>query len=1072
MLTTGRCRAVSGWLLVLLALTSPVQASEGNVRFTHLTLDDGLSQANVESVLQDRRGFIWLATEDGLNRYDGRTIRVYKHDSQDPTSLAHSWVRALLEGADGSLWIGSDGGLDRWRPATDDFEHVLDEGSTLDSRVRALAEDSDGNLWIGTEAGLFRRAPSGEVTPFRHDASDPTTIPDDRINALYEAQDGALWVATTTGGLARLDRASGAFDSFRHDPGDAGSLPADDVRAVLERSDGSLWVATNGGGVAKLDGRRFDRFPLPRSASGGAATVVRALLEDHRDQLWIASDGGLHRLVSEDARTFLTFRHDPADDRSLSNDRTRTLMQDAGGVVWVGTQTGGASRFNPEIGYFPHYRKSGDGGLGLTSNTTASFWEQDEHTVWVGTLGGGINVLDLESQSVRHVRKGTDARSLSDDRVMALEGDGQGGLWVGTFGGGLDHIDLSSGQVTRHPHDPSDPTSLSATGVMSLAVARDGTLWVGTFGGGLNRMSSEGTFTAFLPSDAPDSLSGDKITTLVEGDDGILWVGTRFSGLNRFDPATGQATSFRHDAEDPSTLSSNVVTSLHMDEDGDLWIGTEEGLHRWSSEAQASLTPRFDRWSEPDGLPNARVWGIEQDQQGDVWISTNRGLARLTPASGRIRTYDEARGLQSDEFNFGASHVGASGRLYFGGIDGFNAFRPEDIRDNTHVPPVIFTSLRKMNQLVSLDRPLWEIDELDLDYRDYVVSVGFAALDYTAPHLNRYEYKLDGLHEEWIALEDTTRATFAKLSPGSYTLRIRASNNEGVWNEDGATLRMNVHPPFWRSSWAFLFYGIVSLAALALYARAQSRKLRREESYSRQLEAKVRERTQELEEATVSDPLTGLKNRRYLMTTVAEELASIDRYNSSLEPGQMPRNLLFLMVDLDGLKQVNDSFGHASGDRAIVQMRGILEGACRQTDTVIRMGGDEFLVVGRDVNRDMAETLAERVRTSVETAAFDLGEHGTTSLSCSIGFAFYPFVGDAPERVTGDQVVTIADKALYVAKTSGRNAWVGIHGTALTLGEDLAEALQSGLESLVAREALAVGSSVQENELVWGQEGA
>ena len=1067
-------------LLALAPLLLPDSAAAGaesarheNVRFSRLTLEEGLSQTNVSSVVQDELGFVWLGTEDGLNRYDGRNVRVYTHSNREPDSLGHSWVSSLLISRRGELLVGtSGGGLDRWRPATDDFEHLTAGDDSLGRQVRALLEDARGNLWIGTETGLIRRSEDGTTRLFKHDPRDPGSLPGDTINVLFEDRDGALWVGATTGGLGRLDSGRETFIRFRNDPLDPTSLPHDDVRAITQRRDGSLWVGTYGGGAAKYRSASasFVRFQSDDGRSDSLShDRVRALLEDSREDFWLATDDGLNRLLDEEDGSFQVLRNDPSDSRSLSSDRVRTLFQDRGGVVWVGTQTGGVSWFNPEIGYFPHYRRSSDSAFELSDNTITSFLEEDGNTLWVGTMGGGLNTVDLLSGEASHYRKGESRSSLSDDRIMALETGSGTTLWIGTFGGGLNRLDKATGEVQRYQHDPARPGALSASGIMSLHRDRDGRLWVGTFRGGLDRLESDGSFTVFPAGDEPGELSDDSVTVITEGDDDILWLGTRLGGLNRFDRATGRAVSYRHDARDLSSLASDLVSSLHLDSRGDLWIGTDEGLHRWSAADRRAGLPRFDKRTEGEGVLEGRIWGILEDTQHDLWISTDRGLARLGLDDGQLRLYDSSRGLQSNEFNFGAYHVGASGRLYFGGVNGFNAFRPEDIRHNRHVPPVVLTSLRKLNQPITLGSPIWEIDQLDLGHRDYVVSIGFAALDYTAPQLNRYQYMLEGLEDEWVSLDDP-RATFARLSPGNYTLRLRASNNEGTWNEQGATLRMRVRPPLWRSSGAFVLYGLAGLALLFLYARAQALKLRREASYSRQLEDKVRERTQELEEATLTDALTGLKNRRYLMTRVADELREIDRVNAERAPDEPTRNVLFLMIDLDGLKQINDTHGHASGDCVIMQMRGILEGACRQTDTVIRLGGDEFLVVGRDVNRETAEKLAERVRMSVETTQFQLEDGGSTTLSCSIGFAFYPFVDEEPGRVSGDQVVTIADRALYVAKTSGRNAWVGIHGTTKTLREDLGEALQSGLQGLVARDALTVGSSVHEGKLVWGQE--
>jgi diguanylate cyclase (GGDEF)-like protein len=612
---------------------------------------------------------------------------------------------------------------------------------------------------------------------------------------------------------------------------------------------------------------------------------------------------------------------------------------------------------------------------------------------------------------------------------------------------------------------------------MSIYEDREGSLWLGTFEGGLNLFDrARGAFVRYRPGPGnPTSLSSDSVSCITEDRSGMLWLGTLKGGLNRFDRDSGTFTHYLHDPKDPKSLSANDVNAVLEDREGALWIATQNGLNRWDRADRDAHRAVFRRFTQRDGLPNDVIYGILADAQGILWVSTNQGLAKLNPKTGVFRNYNTAHGLQSNEFNFGAYHLGASGRMYFGGINGFNAFYPEWIRDNAHVPPVVLTGFLKLHQPVALPQPVWETEGVEIGYRDYVASFDFAALDYAAPEHNRYAYRLEGFDEDWNELGTLRRATYTNLDAGRYVLRVKASNNDGVWNEDGLSLRVRVVPPPWRTWWAYTLYGLALIGIVRGYTRAQARKLEREAEYSRKLEQEVRERTRELREASLTDSLTGLRNRRYLMTHIREDIAQVDRHYKELasHPGRQPitpPDFMFLMLDMDGLKQLNDTHGHAAGDRALIQMRTLLESAGRQSDIYIRWGGDEFLIVGRHVEREAATMVAERIRQTVEEHDFDVGDGKSVHLTCSIGFAFYPFLPHDPTAVSGDQVLILADRALYLAKTSGRNAWVGMHGTPRTVGEDLIARINRDLEGIARDGELEVLSSVREpRKLVWSR---
>jgi diguanylate cyclase (GGDEF)-like protein len=546
------------------------------------------------------------------------------------------------------------------------------------------------------------------------------------------------------------------------------------------------------------------------------------------------------------------------------------------------------------------------------------------------------------------------------------------------------------------------------------------------------------------------------------------------------DPATGQFRNFRHDPDNPDTISTNSIYSLHEDKRGHLWVGTRGGglnLVIGSPFRQEGL--RFRNFSEREGLPNSTVYGIESDTSGHLWLSTNRGLSRFSPEQQAFRNFRRSHGLQSDEFNFGAHYRSASGELFFGGSRGYNAFVPERLRFNDQAPPVVLTSLLKLNVPVDLGEATGRGEPVRLGHTDDAVTFRFAALDFTDPGANRYSYMLEGFDRGWIDAGDSHQATYTNLPGGRYTFRVRASNSDGQWTEHGLAIPLAVDAPPWLRWWAVVAY--VATFLLLLYAvwSAQQRKIQREAAYARRLAREVELRTAELadrnselehlnlqlHEASITDALTGLGNRRSLRDAVAAALAP--PASEQVDACDAPHFVL-MVIDLDRLKPVNDEFGHEAGDRVLKQVADVLTSLCRGTDHVCRWGGDEFVILCRDGNLAAAATLAERIRGTVAKTIFRVGDGVATRTSCSIGFATFPFVRGAPGKVGWEQVLALSDAALYQAKRE-RNMWVGMAGTPRAAGlDDLVQAVEADLVGLERDGFLAVrrGRSASEDDTI------
>jgi diguanylate cyclase (GGDEF)-like protein len=1051
-------------LALLLGIALPASAQDKPMAFERLSLEQGLSQSSVLSVFQDARGFMWFGTEDGLNRYDGFSFTTYKYDPTDTSSLPNNMVWSIAEDREGDLWIATEGGgVARWDRHSDRFVRFgrpAGGSGGLSMRARTLHVADDGALWIGAkDAGLVRLDPrSGETQHYRNDPSDPASLSHDGVYAIVPDRAGRLWVGTD-GGLNRLDPATGKFVRYLHDSSRSDTLSDNRVRAIFEDRDGRIWVGTFGGGLNRLDTatERFRRFRHdPAQPFSLVHDRVRTILEDNAGRLWIGTDGGLD-LMDRQRSVFQHYTNNPADPAGLADSNVMSLYQDRGGLLWVGTRSGGAHKWNPATWSFGHRTRMASGSLGLGDKMVTSFAEDRTGRIWIGTFGAGLHTMDRQTGEIRRLAGGK-AAGLSD-RVMRVATDQQGLLWVGTMDAGLSRLDPTTGRVTTYRHDPLNPKSLSADGVMTIAFDNAGDLWVGTHGGGLNRFdSSTGTFLRYLhdPKD-PKSLGGEVVTSLLHDKSGALWVGTDGGGLNLFDRKSGGFIRFGHDPSDATSLGSDSVFALYQGSDGRLWLGTR-GAGLAVMESRSGSSASFKHYTRRDGLSNDVVYGIVPDGDGDLWLSTNNGLSCFDPRSGSFRNYDDSHGLQSREFNFGAHYRSASGELFFGGINGLNAFNPQQLATNGHVPQVALTSLLLNNKEVQAAKPLWQTDGIDLGYRDHIMTLEFAALDYAAPQRNRYAHRLEGFESEWVELGNLRRVTYTNLPPGTYRFRVRAANNDGVWNENGLDLPITVEAPPWRRWWAYAGYLLSLGGAVVGFVRVQSRKLEREAEYSRRLESEVEQRTLELAgrnadleaankqlaEASLTDSLTGLRNRRFLFEHVSKDVDLVRRRYLALRDGSAAPtfDLSFVMIDLDHFKVINDTCGHAAGDAVLRGVREVLQSCCRHSDVLIRWGGDEFLLVGRDNDPEQVSVLAERLRSEIEAAAFEIGEGRVARTTCSIGYSCYPLLRTDPELHPWEDVLGLADAALYAAKGK-RNTWVGYLSTQQPLEGPLARTERS-----------------------------
>jgi len=848
--TVGRA-SLSAALLWWLGFVTPAAAAESfPLVLEHLTTADGLPQGTVYATLQDSQGFVWLATEDGLVRYDGHELVRYARLPISRGGLSGNYIYQMVEDAHRDLWIAvKDGGVARWHRDTNSFTVIRhsdeDPQSLASDAVRALVLDARGRLWIGTsDAGIDILEPAtGRIEHLRHDANNPHTLVSDRIQTLTFDRSGTLWAGTEQG-LDRWQPQQQAFTHIRHEKGDPGSLSSNDVSRVIEDRDGFVWVGTFDGGLNHLDrnGRVVESFRHnPHDPDSLADDDVRAVLEDPSGRLWIGTADGLDLLDRASGR-FSHHRHDAGDAESLRDSFIMSLYTDATGLMWIGTRASGVSRWNPRSWELGGYRPAW-----LRNRLVTAFADGPGNKVWVGTLGGGLFLLDPDTDAAVSLDTLTGhSNSAGDSRVMSLLRDRRGNLWIGTMAAGLKKLG-PDGRLQSIPVRPGDPRSLSAPGITTIFETRTGQLWIGTHGGGVNILDPLTGLVRQVPFGA-GAISAASVIAIAEDRNGNLWIGTDGGGLDLVRADGTVVKVFRHDPDNPATLSANMVYALAIDAQDRIWVGTDGGgLVRVVGSANSPDSIHFQTVSRERGLSSDTIYGVVVDA-GHIWLSGTAGLMRYEPEAGALKTFHREHGLQGEEFNSGAYIRLRDGRLCFGGPGGFNLFDPSRLTQTARVPRLVLTQVEVMGAPARDQAPYWLLDRVSLGYRDNIVSLDFGVLDFTSPRRNRLAYRMGGLTDRWIDVGTQHRITLTNLDAGDHLLEVRAANSDSVWSPEPLRLRVHRDTAPWKSGWAYGAYALAVLGLIGYRARLQRTRFERVVQEQQRLESEVALRTHELVE--------------------------------------------------------------------------------------------------------------------------------------------------------------------------------------------------------------------------------
>ena len=870
-----------------------LNAQPQSITFDCLTLDQGLSQSTVASIVQDKDGYMWFGTIDGLNKFDGYTVTVYQNVPGDSTSIADNWITSLCLGTDAILWIGTlSRGLCKFDSKTGHFTNYQFNPIPVDSSLResllkelpftfsyfnyytikSVYEDSFGSLWIGTfGSGLYKfDKEKNEFARYPFNLKGNHDLAYNIMSITETIQDGisALWLGTYGGGLVKFVESEG-FSCYKHDPENQNSLSNNQIISVYPDTSGgknTIWIGTFGGGLDKFDLNKeeFTHYRYdPHNPHSLSSDYVLSVLKDCCNELWIGTfNGGLNRFDINENR-FIRYQHDATNVNSLGSNEVLSLYEDNSGILWIGTNFGyGINKFNRRKNKFIHYFHDLSDENSLSENVVFSIFEDRDGILWIGTFQTGLNRFDREKGIIQNYRHNSeDPNSLSDNHIRSIFEDSQGRLWIGTFSGGLNYFDRVNNKFIHYKHHPSDSNSLSADQIRSIFEDQSGNLWIAAFGGGLDKFNPDtGEFTHYrYDPDNPNSVSDNQVYFITGDKSSMLWIGTFGGGINAFNPKNETFTRIRHDPEQDNSLIDDRILTIYLDErDSNIvWIGTfGSGLDKLIL-GPDSIGSRFDKnkqtfihYTLKNGLPNEVVYGILPDEEGNLWLSTNKGLSKFNPQNETFINYDLLDGLQSNEFNAGAYYRNCrTGEMFFGGVNGLNCFFPDKIETNQNVPQVVITSFKVFDEEIA-DQigPIFKGKEIELSHRENFFSFEFSVLDYTDVTKNQFAYKLAGLDEDWIDCGTRKYVNYTNLDPGNYVFRVKGSNCDGVWNEQGTYVKLRIKPRFYQTWWWHpMVVGLLILMIIILFTWRTRYNIKR----SLELE-RIRNQEKELVQKTIA----------------------------------------------------------------------------------------------------------------------------------------------------------------------------------------------------------------------------
>jgi len=794
-------------LIFFITANNGISQNSKRKTFEHLNPDQGMNSYIAPCMIQDRAGYLWFGTYNGVDRYDGNGFTSYKYEPGNPNSINSGSVQALCEGKDGNIWIGTSLGLDMLEPTTGNFSHFVlpptRTGINFSSYILSICEDTSGILWVGTGDGLNKfDKTTMKFTTFKHDSTDTGSLSNNYIHALLVDKEGTLWIGTGNG-LDKLDRKTGKFIHCWHDPkNQIGSINIGwdnaieysltyQINSIYEDNLGSIWLCTNGEGLIEVNPRDGSyttyKHNLKDTECLNSLTSdnIESIGEDHDGIYWIGTKYNGLSTFNKQSNKFIHYYHNDYDPGSLSIDMILAICCERSGTIWI-TSFNGLNKINRKEFPFKQYNNI-ENSWDKSFGTGASVINSNNGKLWVQTGNGEILKFDPEINSFlpQFNSYKTGMNYIAEDK--------KGNIWIKLNTGGI-YLKERNGQITRIKY-PSGKEFSQQVYCIYTPPSND-TVWVGTLEGGIFFINKQSKSISLLKS------INTSIKCIYKDSFGLLWAGTKDAGLIRYNISQKKFVLFKSDINNPQNISGSLITAIYEDKKRDVWFGTNIGLNKY-----IRSTNSFIHYTEMEGLPNNLIFAIEGDAHGNLWFSTNKGISKLNPETWKIKNYDITYGFTSNRFYFTGCET-ENGEIYFGGPGGITRFNPDSIKENPYIPPIVITSFRIFDKSIHFGK------EIKLSYNKNFLSFEFAALSYITPERNQYTYKMEGVDKDWIYSGSRHYTSYPNLAPGTYTFRVKGSNNDGIWNEAGTSILIIILPPWWKTNWAYISYGLVFILTL------------------------------------------------------------------------------------------------------------------------------------------------------------------------------------------------------------------------------------------------------------------
>jgi len=853
-------------LLVFVFSLLNVFSQSEKITFHNLSTSMGLSHGDVTSFCQDHDSFFWIGTADGLSKYDGIQFTVFRNDRKDSTSIPYNYINYVYEDKQNSLWVALTTGLCRYNRDNNNFERIPmidNQNKPIDNQIDQMFEDKNGRLWIGCNLGiyLFNREDM-RFYPYFINQHDSYLV--NQCTGIGQDKAGALWFAFLHNeevGLIKFNPET--RDTIRYSVSDPlHKLKENEVNSLMIDDQDNIWIGYYSKGIDVLNkqGKLIASYKNINNDESRSNNNITSMVQNKDGKIFIGTNGSGLKIFDPNTNTFKSYSASDGDNSIISNS-VQSISVTNEGMVCIACWGGGVSCYDKRFERFIHYKQGSENVNSLHGSSVTCFTEDKNGNIWISTDGGGINKFNPRTQKFTNFRsKINDLQTLTNDKVLAIQSDHKGGLWAGMWQGGLNYFKIEGESlVLKKKYDYVDPDNLVSNSIYNIHNTVDDELWVGNFETGLYKFnSSSEKFESIKLSEVPTTYNSIRDITLDSKNN--LWISSEVSGVIKMNRKSGETESFIPIENDSTSLINSSINIIFEDSKKRLWLGSDGGgLNLFNPDNKS-----FTHYLYEDGLPDNSVQGILEDAQGNLWISTFNGISKVTidPAgyvNGKLKlkfkNFTVQDGLQGSVYNRWAYFKSSSGEMYFGGLNGFNVFSPANIKDNSYIPPIHFTDFLLFNKPVAigekgspLSKHISQTKEIVLGHDQSFITLRYVALNFIFSEKNQYAYKLEGFDKDWNYVGFIRGATYTNLDPGKYTFRVKASNNDGIWNEEGISLKITILPPWWETWW---FRFIVILFVIFSLWGIYYLRLLNYRSHEKQLTNLVNQRTVELQETNI-----------------------------------------------------------------------------------------------------------------------------------------------------------------------------------------------------------------------------